>query len=64
MFSENEILMCDGILQNDLLLTSGFSKEALKTVCKWTYTGIRNNYRKFADEKVRLQTGKWWKVLF
>ena len=64
MIIVDKILMYDRILQNDLLFTSGFSKEAIEAVCKGTYTGIRNNYRKFANEKVRLQTGKWWKVLF
>ena len=42
---------------------SGFNKEALNAICKGAYAGIRNNYRKL-NEKVSLQTGKWWKVLF
>ena len=29
-----------------------------------TYAGMHNNYGKFLDEKVGLQTSKWWKVLF
>ena len=64
MFSEDVILKCDRFIQNHPFFNSGFNKEALKTICKGTYTGIRNNYRKFADEKVSLQTGKWWKYLF
>ena len=62
MFSKDEILIYDRVLQNEPFFNSGINKNALDFVCKGTYTGIRNNYRKFADEKV--QTGKWWKVLF
>ena len=64
MFSEGEILIYDRVLQNYPSFNSGFNKEALKAICKGTYTGIRNNYGQFLDEKVSLQTGKWWKVLF
>ena len=66
MFSEDEILIYDRILQNNPLFNSGFNKEALKATCKGTYAVIRNNYEvvKFADAKVSFQTGKWWKVLF
>ena len=40
-------------------------QKTLDFVCKGTYAGIRNNYAKFFDEEVSLQTGKWWwKVLF
>ena len=64
MFSEDEILIYDRLLQNNPLFNSGFNKEALKAICKGTYAGIRNNYGKFLDEKVSLQTGKWWRCLF
>ena len=64
MFSVDEILIYDRLLQNDQFLNSGINKNALAFVCKGTYAGIRNNYGKFLDAKVNLQTGKWWKVLF
>ena len=64
MFSKDAILIYDRVLQNDSFLNSGINKNALKAICKGTYAGIRNNYGKFLDEKVSLQTGKWWKVLF
>ena len=63
MFSEDKILIYDRVLQNYPLFNSGFNKEDLNAICKGTYAGIHNNYRKF-NEKVSLQTGKWWKVLF
>ena len=59
MFSVDPILIYDRLLQNEPFLNSGFNKKALKAIYKGTYTGIRNNYRKFPDEKVRLQTRKW-----
>ena len=61
-FSEDKILLYDRVLQNYPLFNSGFNKEVLNAFSKGTYAGIRN-YRKF-NEKVSLQTGKWWKVLF
>ena len=64
MFSKDEILIYDRLLQNEPFLNSGLNKKALDFICKGTYTGIHNNYGKFLDEKVGLQTGKWWKVLF
>ena len=64
MFSKDEILIYDRVLQNDPFLNSGINKETLKAICKGTYAGIRNNYGKFLDEKVSLQTGKWWRCLF
>ena len=64
IFSKDEILIYGRLLQNDPFFNSGFSKEILNAKCKGTYAGIRNNYGKFLDEKVSLQTGKWWKVLF
>ena len=64
MFSEDKILICDRLLQNYPSLNSGFNKEVLNAICKGTYAGIRNNYGKFLDEKVGLQTGKWWRCLF
>ena len=64
MFSEDEILIYDRVLQNDRFLISGFKKESLKAICKGTYAGMRNIYGKFLDEKVSLQTGKWWRCLF
>ena len=63
MFSKDEILIYDRVLQNDPFLNSGFNKELLNAFSKGTCAGIRS-YRKFLDEKVSLQTGKWWKVLF
>ena len=64
MFSKDQNLIYDRVLQNDPFLNSGFKKKALDFVCKGTYAGIRNNYGKL-NEKVSLQTGKWWwKVLF
>ena len=63
MFSKDEILIYDRLLQNDPFFNSGFNKEALNAIGKGAYVGIRNNYRKL-NEKVSLQTGKWWKVLF
>ena len=62
MIIADKIFMCDRILQNDLLFTSGFYKEALNACSKGAYAGIRN-YGKL-NEKVSLQTGRWWKVLF
>ena len=62
MFSENQILMCDRLLQNDPFLNSGFNKELLNPFSKRTYAGIRS-YWKF-NEKVGLQTGEWWRCLF
>ena len=65
MFSKDQNLIYDMILQNYSFLNSGWNKKALDFVCKGTYAGIRNNYGKFFDEEVSLQTGKWWwKVLF
>ena len=64
MFSVDPISMYDRLLQNDPFLNSGFNKMAMEFVNKETYGGIRRNYGKFFDEKVRLQTGKWWNVLF
>ena len=64
MFSKDEILIYDRLLQNDPFFNSGFNKEALKAICKGTYADIRNNYGKFLDEEVSLQTGKWWRCLF
>ena len=64
MFSKDQNLIYDMILQNDPFFNSGFNKNALDFVCKGTYAGIRNNYGKFLDEKVSLQTGKWWRCLF
>ena len=63
MFSKDEILMYDRLLQNDPFFNSGFKKEALNAIGKETYGGIRNNYRQL-NEKVSLQKGNWWKVLF
>ena len=60
MFSEDVILKCDRFIQNEPLLNSGLYKEVLKVICKGTYAGIRSNYKKYSDENVRLQTGKWW----
>ena len=64
MFSKDTILTYDRLLQNYPFFNSGFNKEVLNVIGKGTYAGIRNNYGKFLDEKVSLQTGKWWKVLF
>ena len=63
MLSEDEILIYDRLLQNDPFLNSGINKNALDFVFKGTYAGIRNNYGKF-NEKVSLQTDKWWRCLF
>ena len=63
MFSKHEILIYDRLLQNDPFFNSGLKKEALNAIGKRAYAGIRNNYRKL-NEKVSLQTKKWWKVLF
>ena len=63
MFSEDEILIYDRVLQNYPSFNSGFNKKALNTIGKGVYAGIRNNYKKL-NEKVSLQKGKWWKVLF
>ena len=60
MFSEDQILIYDRVLQNYPLFNSGFNKEVLNAFSKGTYAGIPN-YRKI-NEKV--QKGKWWKVLF
>ena len=64
MFSDDKILIYDRALQNDPFLNSGINKNTLAFVCKGTYAGIRNNCGKFLDEKVSLQTGKWWRRLF
>ena len=64
MFSKDEILIYDRVLQNYLFLNSGINKKALDFACKGTYAGMRNIYGKFLDEKVSLQTGKWWRCLF
>ena len=64
MFSKDTILIYDRLLQNYPFFNSGSNKEVLNVIGKGTYAGIRNNYGKFLDEKVSLQTGKWWKVLF
>ena len=62
MFSKDKILIYDRLLQNYPFFNSGFNKEVLNVIGKGTYAGIRN-YRKL-NEKVSLQKGKWWKVLF
>ena len=62
MFSKDKILIYDRLLQNYPFSNSGFNKEVLNVIAKGTYAGIRN-YKKL-NEKVGLQTGKWWKVLF
>ena len=64
MFSKDQNLIYDRILQNDPLLNLRCNRKALKAICKGTYAGIRNNYEKFLDKKVSLQTGKWWRCLF
>ena len=64
MFSKDTNLIYDRILQNDPFLNSGWNKNALDFVCKRTHAGIRNNYGKFFDEEVSIQTGKWWRCLF
>ena len=65
MFSKDKILIYDRILQNYPFFNSGINKEVLNAISKGTYAGIRNNYGKFFDEEVSLQTGNWWwKVLF
>ena len=58
MISKDKILMYHRTLQNDILFTSGFSKELLNVFSKGTYAGIRSNYGKL-NEKVSLQKGKW-----
>ena len=63
MFSKDKILMYDRLLQNDPFFNSGFNKEVLNAKCKGTYAGIGNKYGK-RNEKVSLQTGKWWRCLF
>ena len=63
MFSEDEILVYDRLLQNHPLFNSGFNKQLLNAFGKGTYAGIRNNYRKL-NKKVRLRTGTWWRCLF
>ena len=60
MFSEDVSLICDRLLQNEPFFNSGFNKKVMDYFRKGTYAGIRSNYKKFAVEKVRLQTGKWW----
>ena len=57
MFSKHQNLIYDRILQNDPLLNLRCNKKALDFVCEGTCAGIRNNYGKFLDEKVSLQTG-------
>ena len=64
MFSVDPILLYDRLLQNKSFFNSGLNREALKAICKGTYAGICSNYKKFGDEKVRLQTGEWWRCLF
>ena len=66
MFSEDLILICDRLLQNNSFLSSGWKKRAIKVICRGTYAGFRSNYGQIPDEKkkVRLQTGKWWNGLF
>ena len=61
MFSKDQNLIYEMILQNDPFLNSGCNKKALDFVCKGAYAGIRNNYGRFLDEEVSLQTGKWWR---
>ena len=61
MFSKDQNLIYEMILQNDSFLNSGCNKKALDFVCKGAYAGVRNNYGKFLDEEVSLQTGKWWR---
>ena len=51
MFSEDEILIYDRVLQNEPYFNSGLYKEALKAICKGTYAGIRSNYKKYPDKK-------------
>ena len=63
MFSKDKILIYDRVLQNEPFFNSGLYKETLKAICKETYAGI-HNYKKYPDEKVRLQTGEWWRCLF
>ena len=63
MFSKDKILIYDRVLQNDPLFNSGFNKQVLNAIGKGTLAGIHNNYKKY-NEKVSLQIGKWWKVLF
>ena len=63
MFSKDEILICDRLLQNDPFFNSEFNKEALNAVAKGAYAGICKNHINL-NENVSLQTGKWWKVLF
>ena len=62
--SVDPILIYDRLLQNEPFLNSGINKKVIDYFCKGTYAGIRSNYKKFAGEKVSLQTGKWWRCLF
>ena len=64
MFSVDSILIYARLLQNEPFFNSGFIKNAIDYVCRGTYAGIRSNYKKHPDEKVSLQTGKWWNELF
>ena len=64
MFSKDVILIYDRVLQNDQFLNSRINKKAIDYACRETYAGIRSNYKKYPDEKVSLQTGKWWRCLF
>ena len=51
MFSEDLILICDRLLQNNPFLNSGWKKRAIKVICRGTYAGFRSNYGQIPDEK-------------
>ena len=57
MFSEDKILIYDRVLQNYPLFNSGFNKEDLNAICKGTYAGIHNNYRKFNEKAYKQANG-------
>ena len=51
MFSKDQNLIYDSILQNKPLLNLRCNKKALNAICKGTYAGIRNNYGKFLNKE-------------
>ena len=60
---KDQILYFDQIIKNDPLLNLGRNKEDIGRGFSGTYLGMRA-IKKFSGERIKLQTGKWWRDLF
>ena len=63
MFIKDRMLHYDELVANDPVLNLGRNKELIKRRCRGTYLGMRA-IKKYPGERLKLQTGKWWRELF